>query len=252
MLTAIMCTYNRHSLLERAVRFYLDQEYASPSELLIYNNSPNQLTLTESVIPIAGKNIKLVNNSVNLQTGGMYTNTGDIFRDALTYMHPDTKIVTFMDDDDAYTPYHLIAGANGIDKAYQQDKLAYKPYYSYYWSYGSIKKAHNNMEPSIFVDAEYVKTEGFHQLPCSYHQKWLDKLHAEAKLFTDPQGESTFIYDWGSNSGAFKVSGRGDDKDNFRSHHISSRDIGDGIITPWTTEKTNDFWGKINNLINKT
>src|SRR5574338_857963 len=124
MLTAVMCTYNRHALLERAVRFYLDQELASPTELLIYNNSPAQLTLTDSIRPMPTKSIKLVNNSTNLETGGMYTNTGDVFRDALMFLHPDTETITFMDDDDVYTPYHLLMGLIGIERAKKQDKLA--------------------------------------------------------------------------------------------------------------------------------
>lgn len=249
MITACCCTFNRHALLERVVRFYLDQEYSGESTLLIYNNSPAKLEMFLQDVP-ENKHIILINNHLDLQTGQLYTNVGDIFRDALTFVPKETDILTFYDDDDVYLPNHLEEGAKGMKRAIEEGKLAYKPYFSYFFYYGKIQLANNNMEPSIFVDYDYVRKTGFNTTPVSYHQKWLIPLQEQGKILEDKKGVPTLIYDWGSGMGAFKMSGGGDTDVNFHNHKRSSVDVGDGLISPWTKDKIDKFWGTINSLIN--
>lgn len=243
----ITCTYGRHSLLERAVRCFIDQDYKGEVTLFIYNNSAKSLKLEES-INYNKKKIILVNNSKDLLTGENYDNVGSIFRDALSLCPQNMETCTFGDDDDIYFPNHLSEGMKGIGKAREQGKLAYKPYYSWFWYNEQIKLANNTTEPSIFVDYEHVKKNGFDPLPASFHLKWVRALGQDGML-DDTEGKPTLVYDWGSGGGAHKISGRGDDIGNFWSHKTSSTDHGDGVITPWSREKIDKLWIHVNNLI---
>lgn len=72
-----------------------------------------------------------------------------------------------------------------------------------------------------------------------YHQQWLDPLVEQNKLYIDPTGKSTLIYNWGDNgdpSGQFsiyKLSGSGtDNQQNFVAHAKVSKDMGEGILVP--------------------
>lgn len=251
IITAITCTFNRHSLLERAVACFLEQDYEERHNLLIFNNSPKVLELDKSVIIPENKSIILINNDIDRETKENYTNVGDIFRDALTFVPEDTHVVTFFDDDDIFLPNHISEGARGMKRAVKAGKRAYKPYYSYF-KYGSkMSIEHNNMEPSIFVDISWIKEKGFRKGVGDYHQGWLDPLKAENKILEDRDGVMTFIYDWSGNNGSYKISGGDNSKAHFRSHHHFSNDIGDSIITPVKTSEVTKLYNLVNGVYAK-
>jgi hypothetical protein len=210
----------RHKEVERVIRNYIDQDYKGQSYLLLYNNSPQKkgaLRLDDVQLPDY-KALILVNNDKDLETNTAYTNTGDIFRDALRFVPKGVDIVTFMDSDDIFLPQHLSAGVHGMKKARNLGCLAYKPYNSYFLWENQCRLMHNTLEPSIFVDYQYVKGEGFHKQPCTYHQKWLDVLSARKQLFVDVEGVPTLMYNWSENHGNHKISGMGDSESNFEAH----------------------------------
>ena len=93
---AICCTSGRHSLLERSVRMFLDQDYIDKT-LLIYQNSSVNQSLDES---LKDKNIILINRSLDSKTNEPYKNLGDIYNDLIQYIPDDIEVVTFSDDDD--------------------------------------------------------------------------------------------------------------------------------------------------------
>lgn len=238
---ALTCFCGRHEEVERILRFYIDQTYEGPSLLLLFNNSPKEQQLSDIELP-PNKRIILVNNPKDRQTGEEYTNTGDIFRDAVTFIPEDVDIVNHFDSDDIFLHNHLSAGVEGWMKAKKKKQLAYKPYYSYYLYEDKCKLVHNTHEPSIFVDAKYLKEEGFHPLTVSYHQKWLDKLRADGKLFTDPNGPSTFLYNWSGGHGNHKISGSDDNLQNFINHRKWEQDYGDLILTPAPVKEAHYFY----------
>jgi glycosyltransferase involved in cell wall biosynthesis len=228
---AITCFYGRKKKVERVINCFLQQDYPA-KKLLLYNNSPYPVSLS-----FKDDRIFLVNNHIDLETGKPYTSTGAIFRDAVS-LAPAANIITFMDSDDLFLPNHLSEGVKGMIEATHQKKLAYKPLYSIHHYGDEIKMSANNNEPSIFVRSTYVKQEGFHPLPCSYHQKWLDKLIHNNKILVKPNGLPTFIYDWSSEHGDFKISGLADDPTNFRKHRQYEKDFGDYILTPSKVDLT--------------
>lgn len=220
-------TYNRHSLLERVLRCFLEQDYEGDSTLFIYNTGePTQLT--DLQLP-ANKKVVLINNQKNLVTKEPYMSVGEKYRDALSLIPDDTDIINHLDDDDLAMPNHLSEGVKGI---LRNGKKGYKPKYSWFRHRQGITKAENVFEGSIFVTYEHLKSTGYLPVSVKYHDGWLLPLVAEGSI-ADPNGPSTWVYDWGGDYKAYKMSGRGQDtQENFLTSQVTSVDVGDGIIKP--------------------
>jgi glycosyltransferase involved in cell wall biosynthesis len=253
MLTLITCVYGRMAKLQRVVRCVLNQDAKYRYNWLIYNNASTPLILGEFEVP-DNINIILVNNHIDYETGIEYTNTGAIFRDALTHCPDNTTVVNFLDSDDLFLPEHVTEGIIGwalsIVKGGTEDVdtsiVAYKPYRSYYIDgKNDVYLEHNNMEPSIFVDFDYVKRVGFHYNAASYHQKWLSPLQAN-KTIWQPERKPTFIYDWGQNHNTHKISGLGDTSQNFQSHRKHEK-VRNTVIVPCAPEIVEKYYNMVKN-----
>lgn len=226
----ITCFYGRAEKVERILRFFVDQSYDDTLHLLLYNNSEVPQTLGDIRLP-ENKTITLINNFKDLQTGKEYTNTGDIFRDALTFVPENTNVVSFFDSDDCFLPSHVAEGVKGMEKALALHKVAYKPFYSYFLSANGIEKVHNTLEPSIFINFSYIQAVGFHKTSSSYHQKWELDVKYKNLILMDPKGTPTLIYNWEKDHNTFKISGSGDDgPENLRKHREFETDFGDGTL----------------------
>ena len=237
----LTCTYNRAKCLERTIRFYIDQDYKGESVHVIYNNAPFPLKLNIPALP-SNKKIILINAPFNNE-GQNYSSVGEIFNCALEWVNENIypEIITMFDDDDLFLPSHIKEGVKGMEKAYKQEMLAYKPFYSYFRTKENIKKVHNTMEPSIFVDFTYLHQAGFRNSVVDYNQGWIDPLKATNQLFIDKNGKETLIYDWGEEISVFKISGAGNNKTNFINHHKNSMDVKQ-TITPITEEKAQEYY----------
>lgn len=241
---ALTCTAGRHAVLERAVRCFIDQDYDGNITLLIYNNSPVNQQLSD--IPLKkNRSIHLINNSIDLQTSRPYECVGAIFRDALTFVMDNPKVITHFDDDDIFLPWHISEGVKGYNKALKQKKLAYKPHYSYFWWDGRVELLHNTLEPSFFLDLNFLRRVGYRQSVVDYNQSWTDALRDEDKLLSDRTGKPSFIYDWSGKTGVHKISGSSNDDVNFKEHRECSRDEGDRLITPLSTPEIEYFYNII-------
>lgn len=225
---SICCTYNRHKLLERSVGCFLKQDYKREHKLLIYNNSQHKLRMDEEY-----ENIILFNNYIDLKTSRPYSNTGAIFRDALSCVPMSVDVVQWWDDDDLFKPKHISEGMKGMQEAIEMGKKAYKPKYSLH-RYGKEPErlVDNLMEPSIFVLRNWVDSYGFSTHSSAYHSNWTNPLFRQKEIYVKEDGEPTFVYDWSNEAKAFKISGDGNNKDNFSNHKKNSTDVGDGIIKP--------------------
>ena len=217
--------------------------------MLLYNNSPGKganLRLDDIQLP-DNKAIILVNNNKDLQTDGEYTNTGDIFRDALRFVPIEASVITHFDSDDAFLPSHLSAGARGMKKAKNLGCLAYKPYNSYFLYENKCKLLHNTLEPSIFVDYKYLSQEGYHSKVVTYHQKWIDVLVKRKQLFVDSDGEPTLLYNWSENHGNHKISGGADDEFNFEAHRKwETTYLASEILSPCSETEAQYFYSFVN------
>ena len=103
------------------------------------------------------------------------------------------------------------------------------------------------MEPSIFVDVNYVKTTGFAPVSSSYHQQWLTPLIHSKKVYIKEDGVSTFLYDWTRGHNTYKISGAGNDSEaNFQAHRRwESRELDSTSLYPITQEELNKEYEKV-------
>lgn len=239
---SVTATCGRHTLLERSLKFFLDQDYEGEHNLLIYNNSEKSLELDVFDTP-PNKRIILVNNSIDSVTGKRYDNLGAIYRDAMAYV-PNVDLITFSDDDDGFLPNHISEGVKGYLKAKSLNLTfkAYKPNTSYYKHAGGVIITGNRLEPSMFVDAYHVKSRGFLLETTAQHMGWLGELEGEGTIFIDTEGTPTLIYDWGSPFPTWKTSGDPTNPQNFDNYRSMSADHGDGIITPWESKDVADYY----------
>lgn len=236
----VTCFYGRAEKVERIIRFYLEQDYIGHSTLLLFNNSPLEQTLGDIKMK-PHKNIILVNNFLDMQTGKEYTSTGAIFRDAMEFVPLSTDVVNFMDSDDVFLPHHASKGAEGMEESHKCGGIAYKSFYSYFAYGDSVTLEHNNLEPSIFVDYQFVKQKGFNYTSSSYHDGWL--IDAKEKMLEVVETTPSLIYDWGKDHNSFKISGSGDDgPTNLKNHRNFETDFGNGILEPITLEEAKKWW----------
>jgi len=222
----ITATKNRHTQLERVVRFSLDQTVGNWVHL-IFNNSTSVLRLNMN---LPKDKYILINKTLSSKTNKPYDTLGDIYTDTLQFVPEDCDVINFMDDDDIFLQNHVEEGLKQLEKC---GLVAYKPQKS--WYKHMKQKAvlvENTLEPSIFVKKDWVKEYGFGMETTAQHLKWVNPLIQQHKIFVDPNGISTYICDWSQEIGTFKTSGDPDNPNNFQNYANWSKDTGDGIITP--------------------
>lgn len=227
----LTATCGRHRCVERTLTFFLDQEYKGDHFLLIYNNSNVEQQLSNIELP-PNKKILLINNYINLRTGEPYDNLGDIYTDMMSFIPDEVDVICMTDDDDIFLPNHLSAGADGLRRAHEQGKIAYKPAKSYYRDPRGISLMSNTLEPSIFVDAKHIRNYGFSPVTTEQHLRWVNPLVTDQSILVDDDGSPTLIYNWGDEFPTFKTSGNFHHPNNFNNYRDASKDHGDRIITP--------------------
>lgn len=253
---SICATSGRHQLLERSVACFVAQDYEGEHTLLIFNNSEVSLELGDLGIIPNNKHIELVNNYIDSRTKEPYANLGAIYMDALAEVSSDIEVLTHGDDDDLYLPNHFTEGAKGYLKALEVTnyvdneligtKCAYKPQFSWFRHASGVELMSNNLEPSIFVEAKYLKSKGYKLTTTDQHYGWYEPLLTENKLFVDKEGVPTLIYNWGDvNIPTFKTSGNAGNPDNFMNYRIFSQDHGDRIITPLSRANLNQYYDQV-------
>lgn len=265
---SISATCGRHETLERLVACFMAQDYDGPHTLLIYNNSEvsqgldykgtslepaNRIT---TFFPEQNKTIYLISNHIDYLTRQPYTNLGAIYRDALTSVFDDAELITHMDDDDIFLPNHISEGVKGFLRAKEAKRYvnnevvggyeAYKPEQSWFRHANGIEKMGNNLEPSIFVDVNYIRKYGYKQTTTDQHFGWFGPLLENNELYIDKTGPSTLIYNWGDmNIPTFKTSGNSGNPDNFMNYRIFSQDHGDKVITPLSRAKLEEYYSQV-------
>lgn len=247
---AIMATCGRHTLAERSLGMFLQQDYQGPHNLLIYNNSPEEIQVELSLkelFPLC--RIKLINNSIDYVTGERYTNLGAIYRDALTHIPDNADVIVHWDDDDLFLPNHISEGADGLSRGMVQNyrTKAYKPAKSYYRHPGGLQLMSNTLEPSIFVEASHIRQHGYSLTTTDQHLQWVNPLVYGGNIYVDETGPATLIYNWGDTDiPTFKTSGAAGNPSNFDNYRNFSKDHGDRVLTPWTSEQLQPYYNLIN------
>jgi len=243
---AICATCGRHSLLERSLRLFLEQDYVGEHTLLIYNNSAVPQRLAPLQLP-DNKHVMLINNNINSLTGLQYSSLGAIYNDIIKNVDPTIyPIITHWDDDDLFLPSHITQGVWGLMK---WGTLAYKPKYSYYRSAEGIVLSENTLEPSIFVDTNHIKKYGYSLETTEQHLQWVNPLKKEGEITVDREGIPTLIYNWGDvERFTFKTSGDFRNPENFNNYRTHSVDHGDYVVTPWNKEEVEIYYNQVKNV----
>jgi hypothetical protein len=224
----ITATCGRMQCLRRSLSMFLDQDYEGEHTMLIFNNSKEIQTLELPQLP-DNKHVILINNSVNSITGKPYSSLGEIYNDILNFIPSRIEVVYHQDDDDLFLSDHISKGIEGYMRC---GKLAYKPRFSWFYHEKGIQLMGNNLEPSIFINTQFLKEQGyFPDKNVSHHLKWLGELQRSNQICVDQEGKPTFIYTWGIDP-VFKTSGAGETLNNFNNYREYSKDFGDSVIHP--------------------
>jgi len=217
----------------------------------VYNNSPFPIELNIPHLP-ENKVVFLSNQAINTKTHLPYENVGILYNDVLSQipnfcskLNISPSIINWTEDDDIFLPNHLSEAQRGMRVAKNIGRVAYKPYYSYYRDKSGVSLAHNVMEPSIFVDYDYMLSSKFRDTSMDYHFGWIQPLLDRKEMFTDIAGVSTFIYDWSGEIPVFKLSGAGDNSvTNFERYKEHSKDR-QTIINPISETKAQEYYSLV-------
>lgn len=238
----LTATCGRHNLLERSIRFFINQDYNGDHTMLIYNNSvvPQKLEIREELPN--NKKIILINNHIDSITKKPYKTLGGIYNDMITYIPEECDIVNHTDDDDIFLPNHISEGVKGLLKAQELGKIAYKPRKSYYRHPNGVELMENVLEPSIFMKYQHLKNFGYSLETTAQHMQWVQPLVSSNMILSDEEGIPTLIYNWGDHIPTFKTSGDPGNKNNFSNYRNFSQDHGNQILTPWSKAEVEEYY----------
>lgn len=227
---ALMCTYGRHSFVERSVRMFLEQDYEK-KHLVIFQNSPVFQTMDREY-----PNITLVN-----QSG--FDTVGDVFEEAVKHLPSDTDLVFIWDDDDIYFRNHISNGVAGILK---YNKPAYKPKFALMRNKNGISKTSNTLEATWALRKEILLHVGFSKYNFSdSHRAWVWYCEENDQVYVDYDSPITFCYIWNDPEGMIiHTSGIENEENSKQIHHRLSADHGDRVITPCSKEKLNELYAE--------
>lgn len=215
-------TYNRFTLTQRALYYFLNQKTQHKTTLLLFNTGA-PFELGHFDIP-ENKHILLINDQKT-----EYKTVGEKYTEALKYLPADAQVVNILDSDDGALDHHIEQGVNGL---LESKVTAWKPAKSYFHSNNNLTLESNVFEGSIFIKADHLREQGFYSdYTVKYHDKW---LHT-ATVCVDHHAKPSFLYDWSNPThlNTYKMSGRLEsDLNNFEDSQRKSNDFGTGILTP--------------------
>jgi glycosyltransferase involved in cell wall biosynthesis len=220
-ITAIMCTYGRMTVSERAYNMFLAQTYAN-KELVIFNTCiDHPYTCTEAMVY---NNVIVVNNGIDYRTNQPYADVGSIRRDALAFHCSGDYVITW-DDDDVFLPWFM---QQGIDRIKATGLPAFKPEKSFFYSGDNLRLVKNTMEASVVVSYEKLIEYGY-RLETGYEGLgWYTKLRDAKELDeNDPYFVPSYCFNWNDgdlHNAPHKQSGDIDNPNNFNNHKNASTD----------------------------
>lgn len=209
---------------------YLNQTYDNV-ELILFNTDTENLYYTDQQY----KNLVIVNNSIDYNTGVEYTSRGQICRDAVTHAAGD--LFMLMDDDDLYMPWHV---QQAVDMITLRNSLAWKPQYSFFRMRDKLELTKNTMEASVIVNMDFIRQTGFNEVQTGLEGlTWYTKLRDMGELVENDQYNiPSYCFNWGDSPewGWHKQSGDINNPKNFDNHKNNSTDIVSGPLVPLYTD----------------
>lgn len=221
MISFVCTTYRRFFCVERIIAQFFAQTYKD-AELIIFNTDMEYpMELHQSLY---NTNIRIINNGIDYQTNKLYTNRGDICRDAVTHAKGDYFMLA--DDDDIYLPWHL---QQAIDQITLSGKDAWKPAKSFFATKEKIDLVQNTMEASVIVKMNRIREIGFRNDLTGYEGlSWYTKLRDEGQLNEHEQKYvPSYCFNWSdpANVAGHKQSGDINNPNNFDNHKLRTNDF---------------------------
>lgn len=221
--TQITLVYNRFTLMQRALYYFLNQKTEHRTLLLILNTGKH-FELGYFDIP-ENKSVILINDQ---ETD--FKSVGEKYNKILQYLPEDVDTVNCLDEDDGALDHHI---QQGVDRLLQSGKSAWKPSQSYFHHNNQLTLQSNVFEGSIFMKADHLRKYKFHSdKSVKYHDAWLHPLVANDDVMVDTTGVPSFLYDWSLPIPCYKMSGRLESQENYETSKIEAKDFGTGVLIP--------------------
>ena len=245
---SFVCTsYRRFTCVERIVAQYYSQTHQN-KELIIFNTD----TKYPYSLGFDDPSIHIINNEIDYETNQLYTNRGQICRDAVTHANGDYFMLA--DDDDIYLPWHLQQAYDGIQ---ENGKDAWKPKQSFFAMPDRVELCMNTLEASVIIKMNRIREIGFRTDITGYEGlSWYTKLRDEGNL---DEYNTNFIpsycFNWSDppELAGHKQSGKIGHPDNFNEHKEHSKDYAYRPLEKLSKENINITYKKYYDwlLINK-
>jgi hypothetical protein len=245
---SFVCTsYRRFTCVERIVAQYHSQTHQN-KELIIFNTD----TKYPYSLGFDDPSIHIINNEIDYETNQLYTNRGQICRDAVTHANGDYFMLA--DDDDIYLPWHLQQAYDGIQ---ENGKDAWKPKQSFFAMPDRVELCMNTLEASVIIKMNRIREIGFRTDITGYEGlSWYTKLRDEGNLDEyNPNFIPSYCFNWSDppELAGHKQSGKIGHPDNFNEHKEHSKDYAYRPLEKLSKENINITYKKYYDwlLINK-
>jgi hypothetical protein len=217
-------------------------------ELIIFNTD----TKYPYSLGFEDPSIHIINNEIDYETNQLYTNRGQICRDAVTHANGDYFMLA--DDDDIYLPWHLQQAYDGIQ---ENGKDAWKPKQSFFAMPDRVELCMNTLEASVIIKMNRIREIGFRTDITGYEGlSWYTKLRDEGNLDEyNPNFIPSYCFNWSDppELAGHKQSGKIGHPDNFNEHKEHSKDYAYRPLEKLSKENINITYKKYYDwlLINK-
>lgn len=224
--SCVLTTWRRFHCVERAVACFLGQDYGGEMELIIFNTDIDFPIVLSDDFVVHRRRIKVINCGIDFETKKLYTNTGAIRRDALTFA-TGTHYITW-DDDDIFFPWDVRQRVDGLWR--EAGARAWKPYHSFMKQRGAEPfLSFNYMEASVLVEIDAVREHGFKGSTGPEHLAWFEALLNAGQLVADELAVPGYCFYWADPVGiaGHKQSDMAEFSrlDNFERHKAGCTDI---------------------------
>ncbi len=144
LVSACCITYGRTACLEEAIRFFLDQDYPGPKELVVVNDLPEQRLVFDH------PEVRIVNLPERVPTIGEKRN--------FAVRETRGEILLCWDDDDGYLPHHVSSCVG-----YLADADYARPDKCFFLDYGArtLRVRTACAAQHVFTRAAFDRTEGY-------------------------------------------------------------------------------------------
>ena len=194
IISVLMLTYQRHYLLEEAIKSFLRQDYKGESEMVIVNDSQNVEYVFEH------PKIRIINLKERFPSIGHKLRFG--------FSHCRYDYIYRLDDDDLLTPWALSHSWEDILE--HPDYEIYRSDGHYFFEHNHFKGISSNVNNGNIYTKKYLSRIVIPDI--SIGEDYAMTFKFNANIYVSPREQKSMIYRWGM--GTYHVSGMGNISNN--------------------------------------